>query len=63
MTFTDERILESYAKHRIGDNDPSSIFYAVCLEVLGYTPLGTIIQDSSEYNAFEERYQHLIGLP
>lgn len=60
MRFTDQQILESHAKQSQGIADSVSLFYAVCLDVLGYTPLGQIVLDMTEYTAFEARYKQLI---
>lgn len=61
MRFTDEQMRASYAQQQAQSLDPDSLFYAVCLEVLGYTPLGQFIFDMSEFDAFEERYRQLFG--
>lgn len=60
MAFTDQQILDAYAKHSPQNTDPTALFYAVCLEVLGYTPLGQFVLDMTEYDAFEARYEQLI---
>jgi len=59
VRFTDDQMRESHAKHAQNSVDPDSLFYAVCLDVLGYTPLGHFIRDMSEFDAFEERYKQL----
>lgn len=51
--YTDEQIRESVHKH----GGPSvDVFYAVCLDILGYTPLGQLVPDMSEFNEFTRRY-------
>ncbi len=63
MAFTDQQILNSHAKNSPQHTDPTSLFYAVCLDVLGYTPLGQCVLDMTEYNVFEARYNQLIPPP
>ena len=58
MKFTDARILETHA--RIASEMAEDPFLAVCNDILGYTPMGPILHDDSEFRAFEARYQQLI---
>lgn len=60
MRFTDQQILDAHAMHSLQNTDPTSLFYAVCLDVLGYTPLGQFVFDMTEYDAFAARYEQLI---
>lgn len=59
MGFTDEQMRASFAQHQPQNLDADSLFYAVCLDVLGYTPLGQIVTDMTEFDAFEARYRQL----
>ncbi len=61
--FTDEQMRESHARNLPQGLDAASLFYTVCLDVLGYTPLGQIVPDMTEFDAFEERYRQLFERP
>lgn len=58
--YTDEQLRELIRKHTENSpHDRDAVFYAVCLELLGYTPLGQFVPDMTEFNEFERRYQTL----
>jgi len=57
--YTDEQIRQAIRKHR--DGQPTDVFYTVCQEILGYTPLGGFIPDMSEFHEFERRYRQVIA--
>jgi hypothetical protein len=57
--YTDEQIRESIRKH--GGGQSFDVFYAVCQEILGYTPFGGFISDMSEFDEFTHRYKQVIG--
>lgn len=58
MKYTDAKILETHAK--IARDMAEDPFLAVCHDLLGYTPMGVILNDDSEYRAFEASYKRLI---
>ena len=60
MRFTDQKILDAYAKRRAEGIAHDAIFLVVCMDVLGCTPVDRIILDMTEFNAFETRYLQLI---
>ncbi|GAA0432570.1 hypothetical protein ACFOY5_20985 [Massilia aurea] len=57
--YTDEQIRQSINKHSNGN--PNDVFYVVCQEILGYTPLGGFIFDMSEFDEFERRYKQVVA--
>lgn len=57
--YTDEQIRQSIRKH--GGGQPTDVFYAVCQEILGYTPFGGFISDMSEFDEFSRRYKQVIA--
>lgn len=57
--YTDEQIRESIRKH--GSGQPTDVFYAVCNEILGYTPLGHFVSDMSEFDEFTRRYKQVVA--
>ncbi|MDR6397927.1 hypothetical protein ACTOWA_00500 [Herbaspirillum seropedicae] len=56
--YTDEQIREAARKY---SGQPADIFYAVCFEILGYTPLGQLVLDMSEFDEFTRRYDIAIA--
>ena len=60
LKFTDQQILDAHAKCSRLSTDPDDVFYAVCMEVLGYSPLDRILSDLAECDQFEARYNQLI---
>lgn len=56
--YSDAQILKSIILNE-GTTDSSSLFLAVCLEILGYTPLDQLLvadESRKEYEEFEDRY-------
>lgn len=56
--YTDEQIREAARKH---SGTPTDVFYAVCLDILGYTPVGQFVLDMSEFDEFTRRYNIAIA--
>jgi len=57
--YTDEQIRESIRKHGIGQSN--DVFYAVCHQILGYTPIGQFVPDMSEFDEFTRRYKQVVA--
>ncbi len=56
--YTDEEIRESFREHSIRHSN--NVFYAVCSDILGYTPLGQFVPDMGEFDEFSRRYKQAL---
>lgn len=48
--------------HQATLTDPTAVFYSVCPDILGYTPLGQLLSNGGqEFNEFHRRYCVAVG--
>lgn len=60
--YTDQQLRDAAALHQSMSTDPTMVFYAVCKDILGYTPLGQLLPDGmDEFDEFTRRYRSAVG--
>lgn len=60
--YTDAELREAAARHQAPSIDPASVFYAVCNDILGYTPLGHLMPNgTADFDEFHRRYCAAVG--
>jgi len=60
--YTDQQMRDAAAVHQASTSNPVDVFYAVCLDILGYTPLGQLMPGGTEeFDEFHRRYREVVG--
>jgi len=60
--YTDQQLRDAASAHQATSTDPTAGFYAVCQDILGYTPFGQILPNGmQDLDEFHRRYCAAVG--